>query len=61
MNNKDKVNEYMMKKIMVLLTGVVIILATIANIIEEGFTFKWISILVLTILLVGVLWIKPER
>ncbi|MBM7701442.1 hypothetical protein [Metabacillus iocasae] len=50
----------MIKKFIVLLTGFVIILATIANIIEDGFTLKWLLVLVLTIATVGVLWMKTE-
>jgi len=50
-----------MRKIFLLLVGLVIVAGVINNILKDGMEWKWIAVLLITVISIVLLWIRPLR
>ncbi|MEW4284160.1 hypothetical protein [Priestia koreensis] len=50
-----------MRKIFLLLVGLVIVGGVINNILKDGMEWKWVAVLLITVISIVLLWIRPLR
>lgn len=58
-NENKKWRIDMIRKLFLLLIGLVIVLGVISNMIKDGMEMKWVVVLIITVVAIVLLWIRP--